>query len=365
MRSKINLFFKRAHFFCLFKFIQSLKTRRNEHLQKSLLYISPVKFRINLNGGLVLRGGTSRQEQHSAQPLDKATITSSAINPLQPSFFFKTSINMASKTKFVSKFAAFADDSDSDCESTCSCHTPKKSAFEEKLLRSRFWVWPEDESASGAWPCRCSDPGFAVEGDGEKTFWECSHGKWEFLSSWDSVPALPEDHSLDQCRGGSCTNHGLYTGLLLELHLSTQMGMGWGDIIWEWEQEHLASMTPQERLALAVKQAAEDKARQKAIADAEIRKAKEIAQIAKRPLQRMYDRRTGKPLACKWAEHPAENGWPAGCGKHKEGVCPYFHTDEAEWAIIKGTASGPIGAGGGRPRDFSALKASGGSGRRW
>ena len=268
---------------------------------------------------------------------------------------------MATKTLF--NFAAFADD-ESDCESTCSCHTAELSpnSLEYKILRSRFWVWPLDESAHGAWPCCCSDPAHAVEGDGEKTFWECPHGKWEFISSWDSVPALPEDHPLDQCRGGDCDKHGLYQGVLLELHLSTLMGIGWGDIMWQWEQEALARMTPQERMALAVRQEAEEKARKKAIAEAEVRKAKDIQQMHKKPMQRMYDRRTGKPLACKWAEHPAENGWPAGCGKHAEGVCPYFHTDEPEWAIIKGKA--PLASGGGcGARDFSGLKGRGGGGR--
>ena len=264
---------------------------------------------------------------------------------------------MASKTKASFNFSAFADDSDD--ESVCSCpHTPEVDSLEYKILRSRFWVWPEDESAAEAWPCRCSDPAFAVEGTAETSFWECPHGKWEFISSWDSLPPLAEDHPLSQCRSTSCKAHGLCQGAILEMELCSQVGIGWGDLVWKWEQEALAALTPQERLALAVRKEAEEKARQKAMAEAEIRKAAQIQQIHKKAMQRVYDRRTGEPVACKWAEHPAENGWEAGCGKHREGCCPYFHPDEPEWAIIKGRAPLPPGAGGAGARNFSALRSA-------
>lgn len=273
---------------------------------------------------------------------------------------------MATKNKTTTRFSAFQDLDSEDSHSCCSCHThdgPEPDSFEFKLLRSRYWAWPEDETAKDAWPCCCTDPAFAVEGDGSSSFWECSHGKWEFVPSWEELPPLAEDHSIEECRGGECLNHGLFSGVLLQLYLSSQIGMGWGDIIYQEEQKALAQMTPQERAALLVKQAVEEKARIKSIAEHEIRKAKEIQQMQKKPLARMYDRRTGKPLACKWAEHPAENGWEAGCGKHREGCCPYFHTDEPEWAIIKGTASSAPTSGNGN-RNFAALK-SNNSQRRW
>lgn len=269
---------------------------------------------------------------------------------------------MATKIKTTMRFSALEDLDTEDSHSCCSCHThdaPAPGSFEDKLLRSRYWPWPEDESAKNAWPCRCSDPAFAVEGDGSSSFWDCSHGRWEFVPSWDELPPLAEDHSVEECRGGDCVNHGLLSGVLLQLFLATQIGMGWGDIIYQQEQEALSKMTATERAALVLKQAAEDKARLRQMAEAEVRKAKDIQQIHKKPMARMYDRRTGKPLACKWAEHPAENGWEAGCGKHREGVCPYFHPGEAEWAIIKGTAGGAASGG----RNFGALK--GNSQRRW
>jgi hypothetical protein len=270
---------------------------------------------------------------------------------------------MALTTKSTFSFAAFADDSDN--ESTCSCHTAEVApdSLEYKILRSRFWVWPVDESIKGAWPCHCSDPAHAVEGDGQETFWECTHGKWAFIDSWDSLPPLAEDHCLNDCRGGSCKNHGLYQGLMLDLHLSSLVGIGWGDIIYQWEQEALARLSPHERMALAVRRESEDKAFKKSLADSEIRKAVDLQTFKKSSLQRMYDRRTGKPMPCKWADHPAENGWAAGCGKHHQGVCPYFHKDEPEWALIRGSVpSGfAVGAGTGGDR-FAALKSSRG---RW
>lgn len=267
---------------------------------------------------------------------------------------------MALHSKNTFNFAAFAADCDSDNESTCSCHTaePAPGSLEYKIIRSRFWVWPVDESVKGAWPCNCSDPAHAVESEDGKTLWECPHGKWEFLDSWDSVPALAWDHDLDECRGGSCKGHGLYEGLLLDLYLSSFVGIGWGDIICQWEQEALDRLTPQERMVRAARLEAEDKVFQKSIADSEVRKAVDLKAFKKANMQRMYDRRTGKPLACKWADHPAENGWAAGCGKHHEGVCPYFHKDEPEWAIIRGSVPA-AGAGG---RDFSSLK---NGPRRW
>lgn len=202
-------------------------------------------------------------------------------------------------------------------------------SFETMLLRSRYCVWPEDETAKNAWPCRCSDPAFAVE-DGS---WECPHGKWEFISSWDSVPPLAKNHTLEECRGGDCSQHGLIAGPLLELHLSSQVGLGWGDIVLTWDEMAYNQMSQAERSALVVKQKAADEAFLTNLASEEIRKAKSL--LEKKTLVRKYSR-TGLPLPCKWVDRPAEHGWPAGCGLHAEGVCPFFHKNEPEWSIIIG-----------------------------
>jgi hypothetical protein len=200
--------------------------------------------------------------------------------------------------------------------------------YEQVVLKH---YWPLSKAYNDQYPCACSDPGHSDEGD----HWECEHGLWTYITSDADMAHKKPGHTVTQCLG-NCAEHPLLYGDILDLHLAMDLGIGWGDLICDQERAALAAETAAERAERVRRRAEEDHARLVALAESEIRKAKSIAQIQRAPMKRMMDKKTGKPLPCKWAHTPAENGWPAGCGKHREHVCPYFHPDEPEWNVIMG-----------------------------
>ena len=315
------------------------------------------------------------------------------------------------------------DGASSSCCSSSSCRhvAPKTFAglalaeIEERIVRRRFWPYPTEaeERLSTAWPCISCCPWQHDEGD----FWECDHGKWFWVNSWASVPPVPEDHTLEQCRGGSCSGHGLLTGDILALHLASEAGLGWGDIVFMEDTLRRAAESSTERAARLAYEARKDAERITDMAEAEIRKAKELVALRPAPKQRRYDRRTGKPMPCRYflacscdrvscsinkdgnlpplsscsvvvgkpypeARTAAGTMWESGCAYHKKGKCEFFHPDEPEWQVITGkvasvpsrpstptepewrsgggaASSGPRSAGAG---GFGSRPGSGGSG---
>jgi hypothetical protein len=267
-------------------------------------------------------------------------------------------------TKHHNSFALFAEEEDEDhccgghgapsssssSSSTVSVTRQKMDLdyIQEQIIRRRFWPYPseEQENDSSALPCHCGPLWMRDEGD----FWECEHGKWLWVDSWDSVPPLPENHTLDECRGGSCQGHGLFTRDILQLHLATYAGIMWGDIVLMEEEERLAAENPRQRAARLAAEAKKEAERAASIAAFEVQKAKELVALRAAPPNRRYDRRTGKPMPCKFfmyqgvlgKEHPAERDpktgtmWDSGCAFHKKGKCEFFHPDEPEWQVIIG-----------------------------
>lgn len=328
---------------------------------------------------------------------------------------------MATKSAKSNTWAAF--DSDEEDGHCCSSRAAvrQKTAFsldlsdiEQKIVRRRFWPYPseEEQSTYSGWPCISCCPWMCDEGD----FWECEHGKWVFVDSWDSVPVLPEDHSLEECRGGGCSGHGLMSGDILAMHLAMQAGIMWGDLVIMEEEHNLSQETPAERAAREAEAARRDAEARAALARFEIQKAKELVATRSAPPQRRYDRRTGKPMPCKFfcyqgvlgKEHPAERDpksgtmWESGCAYHKKGKCEFFHPDEPEWQVILGKVasvtpsrpqtptepewrtvgggnssrstpfsgggsgrSSPYSGGGGNSSRPSSGRANGGAGGRW
>ncbi len=254
-----------------------------------------------------------------------------------------------------------SDEEDGHCHAAagggCSS-VPKKKGFGmdvldlewigREIVRRRFWPYPseEEERSRTAWPCPSCCPWLCDEGE----FWECDHGKWLWVASWDSVPALPEDHTLRECRGGSCPGHGLMSGDVLALHLASEAGLMWGDVMVMEEQAALAAETPAERAARVEREAKEAAAMKAYLAEAEVRKAEMLVSSRSAPPNRRYDRRSGKPMPCQYfcyqgvlgREHPAERDpktgtmWPSGCAYHTKGKCEFFHPDEPEWQVIIG-----------------------------
>jgi hypothetical protein len=299
---------------------------------------------------------------------------------------------MASKYAKSNTWGVFdSDEEDGHCCGGCGSAASKKKGMDmidlewlsSEIVRRRFWPYPSeaDESNPSAWPCPSCCPWQCDEGE----YYECEHGKWLWVDSWDSVPALPEDHTLQECRGGSCRGHGLITGDILALHLCSFAGLMWGDIVLMEEEAARAAETPAERAARLTLEAQKDAKYKRSIAEAEVRKATELVALRSAPPNRRYDRRTGKPMPCKFfmyqgvlgREHPAERDpktgtmWESGCAYHKKGKCEFFHPDEPEWQVIIGKvaaipqrptepewrsagtngshASAAAGAGGGRP----------------
>lgn len=211
----------------------------------------------------------------------------------------------------------------------------------QQYIETHFW--PLKKAAAEEYPCKCSDPAHCDEG----SFWECSHGRWDFYETEADLPHNKPEHSADECLG-NCSQHCLLTGAVLELHLAALCGKSWGDVMYDAEQAELAAETPAQRDARVAKRAAADFGFKKAAVD-EILRSK-ASMVKARPLNKRFDRRTGKPMPCRFhcyhgvigKEHPEEIDpktgfpWPAGCAEHRVGACPFFHPDEKEWDIIIG-----------------------------
>ena len=135
-----------------------------------------------------------------------------------------------------------------------------------------------------------------------------------------------------------CGEHPLMIGSVKEFHHAMLMGGTWGDIVYDLEMEILAMATPEER---AAKEAAEKKRSEEAIVTYHIHKQKLLN----------VDSKTGqlkKQIArpCKWANHPAENGYPAGCAAYSKGCCAHLHPGQPGYEDAKNgvrpTTSSPL-----------------------
>lgn len=98
-----------------------------------------------------------------------------------------------------------------------------------------FWVFDDD-----ALPCRCCSPIDAME-DG---FWNCKERRWLVVDE-----TFFAEHSGATC-DGACGNllHGSY---IRELMCAEIAGIGWGDVVSEWEMEELMALSPAEKAGRA------------------------------------------------------------------------------------------------------------------
>jgi len=135
----------------------------------------------------------------------------------------------------------------------------------------------------------------------------------------------------DTCEYGGatikCRKHPLLHGTTKEFYHAMLTGDGWGDIIYELESAMREMVTPEE---IAEKMAAEKMRTEAALVK---------YHIHKQTLMNV-DAKTGqlkKKIArlCKWANHPAENGYPAGCAAHAKGCCAHLHPGEAGYEEAK------------------------------
>jgi hypothetical protein len=121
----------------------------------------------------------------------------------------------------------------------------------------------------------------------------------------------------------------------------------WGDVWYDQEEApRLASLTAAQHAAA------------KAELDARLLAGQVESHLAK--VASLYCDRSGKLKQekvvlrrCKWDNHAAENGFPAGCAAHHKGKCPWVHKDQPQLLAQLQAGSAPLPQNG--VRDFSAL----------
>jgi hypothetical protein len=115
-----------------------------------------------------------------------------------------------------------------------------------------------------------------------------------------------------------CGQHPLNTGVVRELHQSMLGGQGWGNIIYDQDEEVLENMSAAEKAALETKKAKEEMERTKGLVDYTVNMRKKLYTgtdgVAKRKFTRM----------CK------KERYEGGCYLHNEkhGSCSFVHKDE-------------------------------------
>lgn len=230
---------------------------------------------------------------------------------------------------------------------------PLKMALTLKSLQETapFWVFHADVG-----PCEFCDPAMSMDTDG---FWRCAHAQRLVV---DEVPVVGRPHDGRVCPG-NCAQHPLVdaSGPLRLFMNAALTGGWWGDVMSALEEAAREAETPAQKAAREAREAAEK---------AEAQKASEAKMVSYHieKCASVYCDRSGalkKTVLrmCKWDDHPAENGYPAGCAAHHKGACPWVHKDQPELMreLNAGKAAAVAKTGG---RDFSALlgrPASGGS----
>lgn len=178
----------------------------------------------------------------------------------------------------------------------------------------------------------------------ESDRWACVHVQYRMIESW-SAP-YEEGHSSAECVG-DCKTHPLLFGDAMLCEVADRMGKSWGDLAEEhgWFPE--GNGPSLDDMLLAAK--AENTHMLASIAAL---KVKRIASATRS--EKMYDRRTGKPMPCRnfcykgivGNPEPATEIFPEGCRGHMEGsACAiskdgvarlFFHPGQEEWKIITG-----------------------------
>jgi hypothetical protein len=189
--------------------------------------------------------------------------------------------------------------------------------------------WSHEARESKAYPCKCTDPSQADEGES----FECSHGRWLYV---------------DDSRLAEKQKKQIFNGTNMNLFLAMDLGLAWGDLMYEWEKMEREAETDVERARRLVLEAKKMEELRISLITSHVNKFNDI----------YCDKKSGKlkkreMRPCKWFCHggvlgraePGRDGWAAGCQAHLKKVCPFIHPDEAEW--------GQLSSG---TRNFGALK---------
>ncbi len=211
-----------------------------------------------------------------------------------------------------------------------------------------FWVFNDAEGA-----CPYCDPAFSMDNDG---FWRCPHMQRLVVEEY---PSAERPHDGRVCPG-NCRMHTLVdpSGALYLWQNATLTGITWGDLMLaELDAEREKETSAQRTARLALEALERETARidqEKAQVNYHVQKCASVYCDRSGGLKKTVLRK------CKWDDHPAENGFPAGCAAHKKGACPWVHKDQsalmAEFlAGSRPSSSGSASSGG---RDFSGLQSS-------
>ena len=190
----------------------------------------------------------------------------------------------------------------------------------ESKMNQTWWVYEADESPCPGNCCAAQ----SMDNDG---VWRCGCGTWDVVQEAPK-PTLFELRFPDLAA---------YNGQRL-----------WGDVWYDQEEApRLASLS------------AADHAAAKAALDARLLAGQvesHLAKVASRYCDRSGQLKQEKVILrrCKWDNHPAENGYPAGCAAHHKGKCPWVHKDQAQLlGQLQAGTTVPLSQNG--TRDFSAL----------
>ena len=197
--------------------------------------------------------------------------------------------------------------------------TASKWFVNESKMNQTWWVYEADESPCPGNCCAAQ----SMDNDG---VWRCGCGTWDVVQEAPK-PTLFELRFPDLAA---------YNGQRL-----------WGDVWYDQEEApRLASLS------------AADHAAAKAALDARLLAGQVESHLAK--VASLYCDRSGQLKQekvilrrCKWDNHPAENGYPAGCAAHHKGKCPWVHKDQAQLLGQLQAGSAPLPQNG--VRDFSSL----------
>lgn len=127
-------------------------------------------------------------------------------------------------------------------------------------------------------------------------------------------------YEFGRCSGIACAVHPLANGMIRDMFDAMESGGMWGDMVCEIEEKIRSLETDAEKM---MRKAADLKKTQEALVAYHIHKKTLINVDAKTG---QLKKKLQRP--CKWANHPAENGYPAGCAAHHKRCCEYLHPGE-------------------------------------
>ena len=173
-------------------------------------------------------------------------------------------------------------------------------------IADAFWVFDDD-----SYPCRCCSAVDAIEAD----YWNCKERRWLIVDE-----AFLSEHSAATC-DGSCGDP-LHAAFICDLTRAELSGIGWGDVVMDWEADELLALSPAEKAA------------REAVADAKIAEQLRLA-----PLLKEHHAQVDRMRRCRMIAHEKRNKGrkeAAPCRSlydfQREGGCQTHHVSTECWA---------------------------------